>query len=511
MKKKLIAGLATVAVLAGAAYVWQSYQTYQAQKGTSSGKLEVVTTFYPVYEFTKSIVGDEGNVEMLIGAGTEVHDFQPTTKQIAQIEDADAFVYMDSNLETWVSDVTSSVDSKKTAVIKSTGDMLLMAGSEEEGHDEGEAGHTHAYDPHVWLSPSRSVTLVENIRDGLIKKYPKYKDTFTKNAAAYIDKLQELSDEYTTALSAAKQTSFVTQHAAFGYLALDYGLTQIPITGVSADSEPSAQRLASLATYVKDNEIKYIYFEENASAKVAQTLADEAGVKTAVLNPLESLTTQEIKDGEDYFSVMRENLKNLQLTTDVAGKTIQAEEDTTKTVANGYFEDADVTNRSLSDWTGEWQSVYPYLLDGTLDEVWDYKSKLSKGAKTAAEYKEYYTTGYKTDIEKINIDGEKNTVEFIQNGTSHKFTYKYVGYKILTYEKGNRGVRYLFETDDANAGEFKYIQFSDHNISETDSAHFHLFWGSTSQDEILKEMDNWPTYYPADLTGHEIAQEIVAH
>ena len=81
----------------------------------------------------------------------------------------------------------------------------------------------------------------------------------------------------------------------------------------------------------------------------------------------------------------------------------------------------------------------------------------------------------------------------------------------MTYKKGNRGVRYLFETDDKNAGEFKYIQFSDHNISKTKAEHFHLFWGNTSQDEILEEMDNWPTYFPASSTGHEIAQDLVAH
>ncbi|MDU6444109.1 MAG: metal-binding protein ZinT, partial [Streptococcus sp.] len=203
--------------------------------------------------------------------------------------------------------------------------------------------------------------------------------------------------------------------------------------------------------------------------------------------------------------------KALQLTTDVAGKTIKAETDTTKTVQNGYFKDKDVTDRSLSDWSGKWQSVYPYLLDGTLDQVWEYKAKASKGEKTAEEYKEYYTTGYKTDVEQINISGKKNTITFIKNGEKYKFTYKYVGYKILTYEKGNRGVRYLFETDDENAGEFKYVQFSDHNITTTDAEHFHIFWGGESQDALLEEMDNWPTYYPTSLTGQEIAQEIVAH
>ena len=218
-----------------------------------------------------------------------------------------------------------------------------------------------------------------------------------------------------------------------------------------------------------------------------------------------------MKSGENYISEMKANLKALELTTDVAGKTIKAEEDTGKTVEHGYFKDKDITDRSLKDWSGKWQSVYPYLVNGDLDQVWEYKAQLSKGEKTAEEYKDYYTTGYQTDVDHININGKKNTITFIKGDQKYQFTYKYSGYKVLTYEKGNRGVRYLFETDDPNAGEFKYVQFSDHNISETDSTHFHIFWGGKSQKALLKEMSHWPTYYPDDLTGKEIAQDMVAH
>ena len=294
-------------------------------------------------------------------------------------------------------------------------------------------------------------------------------------------------------MSNAKQTSFVTQHAAFGYLALDYGLTQIPITGVSSRIRTISKTFSKLTKYVKKYDIKYIYFEENASSKVASTLADEAGVKTAVLNPIESLTSKQIKAGEDYFSVMEENLKALQLTTDVAGKTIKAETDTTKTVQNGYFKDKDVTDRSLSDWSGKWQSVYPYLLDGTLDQVWEYKAKASKVKKQPKNIRNTTQQVTRQTIEQINISGKKNTITFIKNGEKYKFTYKYVGYKILTYEKGNRGVRYLFETDDENAGEFKYVQFSDHNITTTDAEHFHIFWGGESKTHFLKK---WITGQP---------------
>ncbi|MBK3954476.1 zinc ABC transporter substrate-binding protein, partial [Staphylococcus haemolyticus] len=171
---------------------------------------------------------------------------------------------------------------------------------------------------------------------------------------------------------------FVTQHAAFNYLALDYGLKQVPISGLSPDSEPSASRLAELTEYIKKNKIKYIYFEENASQALASTLAKETGVELDVLNPLESLTEEQTKDGADYISIMKSNLKALKKTTDQEGAEIAAEkEEDTKTVQNGYFEDSAVKDRTLSDYAGEWQSVYPYLKDGTLDQVFDYKAKLT--------------------------------------------------------------------------------------------------------------------------------------
>lgn len=507
MKKTLLTviGLLSVATLGLTA-------CSKSTSPTSDDKLKVVASFYPIYEYTKNIVGDEGDVELLIKAGTEVHDFEPSTKDIAKIQDADAFVYDDDNMETWVHEVEEALDTTAVKFVKATGDMILApgAGDHDHDHNHGEEGHSHELDPHVWLAPSLAIKLVENIRDDLKAEFPKSAAAFDKNAAAYIDKLEELDKEYDEALAQPKQTSFVVQHAAFGYLALEYGLTQIPITGVSADREPSAKRLAELAEYVKANGINYIYFEENASSAVAKTLADEVGVETAVLNPLESLTEQELAKGADYFSVMRDNLKALLLTTEKAGEAIKPEEDTSKTVYKGYFEDKDIKDRSLADWSGDWQSVYPYLLDGTLDPVWDYKAKTTK-SMTASEYKDYYTTGYKTDVDNIIIDGDKNTMSFVRKGEKKTFTYRYVGKEVLTYKKGNRGVRYLFTTDAADAGEFKNIQFSDHAIAPQDSDHFHIYWGAEDHKVLLEELENWPTYYDSSLSGRDIAQEIVAH
>lgn len=162
----------------------------------------------------------------------------------------------------------------------------------------------------------------------------------------------------------------------------------------------------------------------------------------------------------------------------------------------------------MSDYAGQWQSVYPYLQDGTLDQVFDYKAKLS-GKMTATEYKAYYEKGYKTDVSHINITDK--TMEFVVNGQKKKYTYKYVGKHTLTYSKGNRGVRFMFEATDPDAGKYKYVQFSDHNIAPTKAAHFHIFYGGESQEALFNELENWPTYYPTKLSGQEIAQEMLAH
>lgn len=478
------------------------------KEGQAEDRLQVVASFYPMYDFTRNIVGSEGEVELLIPAGTDSHDYEPSAKEIAKLQDADVFVYNNENMELWVPKVAESLNKSDVNIVKATDGLILLPGDEHEHeHDHAEAGHSHELDPHVWLAPSLAIKQVGIIRDQLIKAYPDKKEAFEKNATAYLEKLQKLHEDYEGAFKNAAQKYFVTQHAAFGYLALEYGLTQVPVAGLSPNEEPSATRLAELKEFVEETGIKKIYFEENAKDSIAQTLASETGVSLEVLNPLEGLTKEQMAAGEDYISIMEQNMTALQKTTSAAtGNFKEAEKE--KTVYNGYFEDKDVQDRSLADWQGEWQSVYPYLKEGTLDQVFEYKAKQSS-KMTAAEYKEYYTIGYQTDVKQINI--KNDTMEFVlEDNTAEKAEYKYTGKKILTYEAGNRGVRYLFEATNPDAM-YRYVQFSDHSIAPTDSEHFHIYFGNESQEALLEEMDNWPTYYPTDLTGLEIAQEMLAH
>ncbi|MDL5611638.1 MULTISPECIES: metal-binding protein ZinT [Bacillus] len=184
-----------------------------------------------------------------------------------------------------------------------------------------------------------------------------------------------------------------------------------------------------------------------------------------------------------------------------------AHDEETEKIYEGYFKNSQVKDRPLTDWEGDWQSVYPYLQDGTLDEVFSYKSK-HEGDKTAEEYKEYYKKGYKTDVDRIFI--QKDTVTFFKNGKEYSGKYTYDGYEILTYDAGNRGVRYIFKRAKEAEGLPQYIQFSDHSIDPTKAGHYHLYWGD-DRKALLDEVKNWPTYYPSEMDGHDIAHEMMAH
>ncbi|EOE7046753.1 metal-binding protein ZinT [Enterobacter hormaechei] len=175
--------------------------------------------------------------------------------------------------------------------------------------------------------------------------------------------------------------------------------------------------------------------------------------------------------------------------------------------ANGVFEDKDVRDRKLSDWDGTWQSVYPFLLDGSLDPV--FEKKAQKGEKSAAEVKAYYRKGYATDVDAIGI--ENNVMEFHRGKTVSSCRYDYSGYEILTYASGKKGVRNLFECKDNASQAPKFVQFSDHIIGPKASSHFHIFMGNTSHEALLKEMDNWPTYYPNEMYKEQVVEEMLHH
>lgn len=175
-------------------------------------------------------------------------------------------------------------------------------------------------------------------------------------------------------------------------------------------------------------------------------------------------------------------------------------------IYKGYFEDSQVKDRPLSDYAGDWKSVYPYLKDGTLDPVWEHKAK--NGTVSADEYRKEYEVGYKTDVDRIVIKGD--VVSFHKDGKAMSGTYVSDGKEILTYKKGNRGVRFIFRKTAGDAAAPQFIQFSDHKIAPEKADHYHLYWGN-DRTALLSEVTNWPTYYPSNLSAKQIVSEMMAH
>ena len=287
-------------------------------ENTESDKLQVVTTFYPMYDFTKQVAQDDAEVSMLLEAGMEVHSFEPSSQMIAKIQDADVFIYNSPEMETWVPDVLASIDTSDMVVICASDAITLLEyegeahAHDHESEEEGaNAGHSHTVDPHVWLDPVLAQTEVSTIAEGLAEADPDNAEDYLENAGIYNGKLNELDKAYRAAFEGTENRTFVTQHAAFAYLAARYDLNQISVTGLNAEVEPSAAALATLSDYVKANNISHIYFENNASSQTAETLAEEVGVELAVLSPLEGITEEDQKKGSDYISVMLDNLEAL--------------------------------------------------------------------------------------------------------------------------------------------------------------------------------------------------------
>ncbi|MEH7548935.1 metal ABC transporter substrate-binding protein [Neobacillus vireti] len=285
--------------------------TKSEKTSEGSKKLQIVTTFYPMYYFAQKVAGSSANVELLIPNGVEPHDWEPTANDMAKIQDSDLFIYNSRYFETWTEKVFKSINDPNLKVIEASNGIELMDALDSEEEDIHE--HTSSKDPHVWLSPVLAQKEVDNIAKALEQADPKNKDKFQKNAAALNSELADLDSLYKETIDKAKKKEFVTQHAAFGYLAKQYGLTQIPIAGLSPDVEPTLGKLAELTDLTKKKNVKIIYFEELTSSKVADTLAKEIGAKTEVLNPLEGLTKKEQEKGLDYIDVMKNNLESLKL------------------------------------------------------------------------------------------------------------------------------------------------------------------------------------------------------
>ena len=279
----------------------------------ADGKLRVLTSFYPMYDFTCKIGGDLVNVTNMVPSGTEPHDWEPSTNDLKNLEKADMFVYNGADMETWADDLLAGKsDSLRVVMASENVELMTTDGEHEHAHEHEGADHHHGdFDPHVWLAPENAKTEMETIKDALAEADPANAQTYQANFDKYAAELDALDKEYSDTLSPLPNKTIVVAHEAFGYLCAAYGLEQVGIEGLSPDSEPDPGRMAEVIDFVRANNVRTIFFEELVSPKVAQTIASETGAEAKMLNPYEGLSDELLAAGADYFSVMRDNLAAL--------------------------------------------------------------------------------------------------------------------------------------------------------------------------------------------------------
>jgi zinc transport system substrate-binding protein len=269
-------------------------------KTTKSDRLQVVTTFYPLYALTKAIGGNHVHVTSLIATGVEPHEWSPKAKDMMRISDADVFVYNGAGFEGWVDAFIQNESDAKLHVIEASEDVDLIQTGKQ------------AVDPHIWTSPVQALKMANTIYKGLVKADEKHQADYAKNLAEVEGRLHKINKVYSQAVAQASSRDIVVSHEAFQYLARDYGLRAKSIMGLSPEAEPTAKQLKKITTFVKANHVKVILVEALASPKLAETLAHDLGVQTVPFNPLEGLTKKQQQAGEDYFSLLTKNAHTLQ-------------------------------------------------------------------------------------------------------------------------------------------------------------------------------------------------------
>ncbi len=301
MKRKLLSILVCITTLS----LCLMGCTGNTTKKNKNGKLKVMASFYTMYDFAKKIGKDKIEVTNMVPAGTEPHDWEPSTKDLIELEKSDVFIYNGAGMEQWVDDVLESLDTEELTSVEASKGIKLLKDTDAHEHDHE---HESENDPHVWLDPQNAKYEMNQIKKALIKADSDNKDYYEANYKKEAARCDELDQQYKKELAQVSKRELVVAHEAFGYLCKAYDLEQMGIEGLSADDEPDPKQMSEVIEFAKKHKVKTIFFEELVSPKVAKTIAKETGASVKMLNPLEGLSNKKIKAGQDYFSVMKQNL-----------------------------------------------------------------------------------------------------------------------------------------------------------------------------------------------------------
>jgi zinc transport system substrate-binding protein len=281
----------------------------QVEEPARMKKLKVITTLFPVYDMAKNIGADKAEVSLLLPPGVEAHSFEPKPSDIVKINAADVFVYTGKFMEPWAEDVIKGALNENLVVVDASRGTKMIPGVFHNA--DKPAG---SLDPHIWLDFDNAKIMVKNIAQAFQFKDSVNKDFYEQKANEYNNNLAELDSLYKTTLATCKNKKIVYGgHYAFGYLAKRYGLKYLAAQGVAPDAEPTANDLVKLVKQIKKDNIKYVFYEELTSPKIAETIAGETNAKILLLNAAHNLSKDQFNQGLSFFDILKKDLDNLKV------------------------------------------------------------------------------------------------------------------------------------------------------------------------------------------------------
>lgn len=309
MKKKLIVCLCVIMLLCGCTL----------QNNTSKnngGKINIVTTVFPLYDFARNVAGDKANTDMLVTFGADVHSYEPTPRDIIKIIGSDLFINLGSSVDEWTDKVTEAADGKSLNTLSAMDSVDIKDEEAVEGMEDerGHSEHTPEPDEHIWTSPKNAELIVKSICSALEKADPSNAGYYKKNAENYIYELNRLDGDIRSAVEGAKRKTVVfADRFPMRYFADEYGLEYFAaFPGCSSESEPSAATISFLIEKVKSEHIPVVFFTETSDGKVADTICEASGAEKLLFHSCHNITKQQFDGKATYISLMKQNLKALQ-------------------------------------------------------------------------------------------------------------------------------------------------------------------------------------------------------
>jgi zinc transport system substrate-binding protein len=288
------------------------YLTNPGNQPNTNSKLTVLATFYTLYDFAQNVAGDKADVSVLVPETVDVHDFEPTPSDIAKVTSANVLIYNGAGLEPWIKSLIASAGNPDLIVVDTSQNITLLPVQHQFQADN------RTVDPHIWLNPIDAKQQVNNILKGLIQADPADSQYFTQNANAYNAKLDELNTEAVNATTNTATTVFVTFHEAFAYFADQYNLTQLPILG-PFEEEPAPSDIQNVITAINQYHLKYVGYESLENPAVSQSISSQTNASLINMNPIEGLTAEQKAAGDDYISLMKQDIANIHLALSTVG------------------------------------------------------------------------------------------------------------------------------------------------------------------------------------------------